>query len=103
MDIEETDGELGVPEGVDYDVNAHIQHTLNSLAEQNVRSQWKIGQHAAEIDALKQKLAEVTSERDAYKQALEETSDDNAKLQGSLEREANILIPDGEAPLRSVP
>ena len=73
--------EFGAPESVEVDMNAHINHTLQSFAQQNMQAQWKIGQHAAEIDALKQALAEKDAEAKAWKQTAEHYQHEAARLE----------------------
>src|SRR6185436_16210660 len=59
------DDELAAPEDVPVDMERQINHALQSFAQQNVQAQWKIGQHAAEIDWLKHRLAEKEQEVEA--------------------------------------
>ena len=87
------DDEFGEPETIPVDQMAQVNHALMSFAQQNMQAQWKIGQHAAEIEALKLALGEKDSELRAERQVsarlLEKNlalESENARLEAALER-----------------
>lgn len=65
---EDDDDEFGPPETISVDPNAQVNHMVRYFTDELAKAGWRIGEHAAEIDALKQRLAHTTSERDAWRQ-----------------------------------
>ncbi len=102
------DDEFGEPESIPVDMNAQVNHALMSFAQQNMHAQWKIGQHAAEIEALKQALAEKDVELRAERQVSDHLLEknraleaENARLEEALDRRSPLpqyfVVPgDGE-------
>jgi len=80
---ESDDDEFGEPESIPVDPNVQVNHMVRYFTDELAKAAWRIGQHAAEIDALKQRLAHTTSERDAYKQMAEETRQILEEIEGS--------------------
>ncbi len=100
------DDEFGEPESIAVDQMAQVNHALMSFAQQNMQAQWKIGQHAAEIEALRQALgekdAELRAERQVSDHLLEKNRGleaENARLEEALDRRsplpAGLAVPGG--------
>jgi hypothetical protein len=88
------DDELGPPEGDagDVDMTRQINHLIASFNDNVAQLHWKVAQHAAEIDTLRHRNAELESQNEAFNQALQSESDHNSKLEGLLEREAGVPV-----------
>ena len=79
---EDDDGEFGPPQDVPVDIGRHVDHAMNSLTEALGRAHWKVGQHAAEVDTLKQMVLELQTENAALKKMY-----------------ADLLTPTGDPPV----
>lgn len=84
--FDDSDDEFGAPEEIPIDLNRQINHAINSLTNALGQAHWKVGQHAAQIDALQMMLAEKENENVALSSALESELEHSRKLEGLLER-----------------
>ena len=85
LEVDGDDIEFGAPEEVQADFQRHVDHAIASLTDALARAHWKVGQHAAEIDALKQAYAEKDSEAKAWKQAADHWQGELQKLRRAHE------------------
>lgn len=90
MTEQATDDEFGAPEEVPVDINRQIHHLMQSFSADNINLHWKIGQHAAEIDWLKQKLAEKEQEVEALNIALQAETEHAEDLQRQLDTSRSL-------------
>lgn len=80
---ESDDDEFGPPETIQVDPNAQVNHMVKYLTDELAKAAWRVGQHAAEVDALKRRLAHTISERDAWRQMAEDARKLLYKVEGS--------------------
>jgi hypothetical protein len=94
------DDELGPPEGDpgDVDMTRQINHLIASFTENISSLHWTRAQHAAEIDRLRLKNAELESQNEALSQALAAESDYASALESKVSREAAVLTPIDDHP-----
>ena len=88
------DDELGPPEGDagDVDMTRQINHLIASFNDNVAQLHWKVSQHAAEIDTLRLRNAELESQNEALNQALQSESEYVAKLEDAAVRHAGRII-----------
>lgn len=77
------DDEFGPPETISVDPNAQVNHMVRYFTDELAKTAWRIGQHAAEVDALKQRLAHIISERDAWQQTAVDARKILEQMEGS--------------------
>lgn len=84
LEIPQEDGEFGAPESIEVDMNSQINHLMSSVTNNLAQLHWKIGQHAAEIDTLKQALLEKNAECEGWKKAADHYAEEMEKLKESV-------------------